>query len=82
MWLVYVLRFHRDGKRYVGSTNDLKRRISEHRRGHTTSTRHRGPFELVRVEEFETEEEARKREKFLKTGKGREDLNRLLNKTT
>lgn len=78
MFSVYVLRFVRDGGHYNGSSNDLPRRLSEHRRGHTRSTRHKGPFEVVHVEEYPTEVEARSREKFLKTGRGREELKRIL----
>ena len=41
MWYVYVLRSAKDGKLYVGSTSDLKRRISEHESGFCESTKHR-----------------------------------------
>ncbi len=33
MWYVYILTSERDGKLYVGSTNDLKRRLKEHEQG-------------------------------------------------
>jgi predicted GIY-YIG superfamily endonuclease len=33
MWFVYILSSKNDGKLYVGSTNDLKRRLEEHRQG-------------------------------------------------
>ena len=78
MWKVYVLRSTKNGRLYTGSTNDLERRLEEHERGKTRYTRHAGPFELVYVEEYETRLEARRRERFLKSGQGREELKVLL----
>jgi len=46
MWYVYVLSSKSDGTLYVGSTNDLKRRLEEHRQGRCESTRLRRPLEL------------------------------------
>jgi putative endonuclease len=77
-FVVYVLRSLKDGKHYTGSTGDLRRRLQEHARGHTQTTRRRGPFELVYTEKYGTLEEARAREKQLKSGKGREELKRIL----
>ena len=74
MFFVYILRSLRDKKRYVGFTQNLERRMSEHERGIVKSTRKRGSLELIYFEEFGTKEEARNREKFFKTGGGREYL--------
>ena len=74
-YTVYVLRSIRDGKRYVGFTNNLNRRIQEHNKGKVASTRKRVPLKLVRKEYFKTKQEAQVREMFLKTGKGRKWLN-------
>ena len=71
MWCVYVLRSLKNGGLYTGSTNDVERRLEEHQRGKNRYVRHAGPFELVYREEYGTRLEARKREHFLKTGKGR-----------
>jgi len=78
LWLVYVLRSLKNGRLYTGSTNDLQRRMEEHARGKTVYTRHAGPFELIFREEYATRLEARRRELFLKSGQGREELKRLL----
>jgi putative endonuclease len=59
---LYILQSETSGKFYVGSTDDLDRRLSEHARGHTPSTRGRGPWKLVHKEEFATLLEARRRE--------------------
>jgi putative endonuclease len=77
MFYVYVLRSLKDNKRYVGLTSDISRRLREHQNGLVKSTRHRRPFELIYYESYENKSEAMKREKFFKTGKGREFLNSL-----
>ena len=46
VWYVYILRCAGDGKIYVGSTNDLKRRLSEHKEGRVAWTRERLPVIL------------------------------------
>ena len=42
MFTVYVLKNNKTGRHYIGSTNDLVRRLLEHNRGHTRSTRQGG----------------------------------------
>jgi len=78
MFYVYVLRSLEKGRRYVGMTKHLDRRLKEHNEGKNRSTKGFKPFELVHVEEFEERIEARKREKYLKSGSGREYLDSIL----
>ena len=66
MYYLYILKSARDRKLYIGSTNDLKRRLSEHNSGKEVSTKSRIPFELRYYEAFSSESEARKREYSLK----------------
>ncbi len=75
---MYVLRSLRNRRLYTGSTNDLQRRLAEHARGKSAYSRHAGPFELIHTEEYPTGLAARRRERFLKSGQGREELERLL----
>lgn len=75
---VYILISKRDVKRYIGLTNNLKRRLNLHNSGKVQATKNRKPFELIYYEEFEDRINAAKREKFLKSGKGREFLNSIL----
>jgi putative endonuclease len=74
MWCTYALRSKKDGWLYIGMSSDVEKRVEQHNRGYNRSTRSRTPFELFHVEQCRSREEARKREKFLKSGKGREFL--------
>jgi len=76
MITVYVLRSLGNGKRYVGITDNLVRRLNEHRRPGSTVGKLLGAFEVLRTEEFEDYVRARVREKFLKSGQGRKELDR------
>lgn len=51
---------------YIGSTNNLERRLAEHNRGEETSTKRYAPWKLVYFEAYLSESLARLREKRLK----------------
>ena len=70
-WYVYVLRGGSKGWFYIGLTNDVQRRLGEHNRGYSRSTKGKGPFVLLHVEAFADRPRARLREKELKSSKGR-----------
>lgn len=61
-------------KRYVGSTNDLRRRFAEHNRGDSDFTNRGRPWKLLYYEAFIDKKDAEREEVFLKMGKGRERL--------
>ena len=65
MYWVYILKSQKDSKRYIGSTSNLRRRITEHNNGLVKSTKNRQPLELIYTEKFETKQDAAEREKFL-----------------
>jgi len=73
---VYVLRSLRNGRYYVGFTSrPVEQRLEEHNRGFPRGWSSRnGPFEVVHQESYGSEGEARRRERFLKSGRGREWL--------
>ena len=50
MFYVYILKSKRDKKCYIGSTNDLVRRVKEHNNGKIFSTKYRNPLFLVYYE--------------------------------
>jgi len=70
MWYVYILKSERDGRLYVGSTDDLKRRLREHGAGQCQSTRHRRPLHLEAYIAVRQEAAARSLETYLKSGSG------------
>ena len=72
MYTIYGIRSKVDGRIYVGFTEDIERRIKEHNSGKTTSTKGYRPWELIYYENCEERLEARNREKYLKSGIGKE----------
>jgi len=66
MYYVYILKSLKDENLYIGSTNDLRRRLSEHNNGLNLSTKARRPFEIRYYEACFNEHDARKREHNLK----------------
>ena len=66
MFYLYILKSIKDDNLYIGSTNDLKRRLFEHNNKKVRSTKSRAPFELRYYESFYNEIDARKREFSLK----------------
>ena len=66
MFYVYLLQSVKDKELYIGSTNDLRKRVEEHNKGLVKSTRKRAPFKLIYYESYKAEEDAREREKQLK----------------
>lgn len=79
MHYVYILESLKDEKMYVGYTNDLRRRIDEHNQGKSFATAPRKPFKLIYYEAYIYREDAEKRERFFKTGWGRNYISRALN---
>lgn len=70
----YVLKSDKDGRLYKGHTENLETRLLQHNSGKTPSTKLYLPWVLVYFEEFSTREEAILREKYFKSGIGREFL--------
>lgn len=78
MQYVYIIRSKKDNGFYTGCTNNLQARIKRHNQGFVHSTKNRGPFELVFYEAFVSKEDAFMREKWLKTGWGRNHIEKML----
>jgi putative endonuclease len=74
MHYVYVLLSKKDRQLYIGYTTDLKRRILKHQKGFVHTTKHRLPIILIYYEAYAFQSDAKRREKFLKGGKGRQEL--------
>ena len=69
---VYVLKSKNHWRFYVGMTENIERRLKEHNSGKTKSTKGYKPWILFSHETFPTRWEARKREKYLISGIGKE----------
>jgi putative endonuclease len=67
---VYLLQSRPTGQLYVGLTSDVDRRLTAHNAGQNRSTASGKPWEVIVMMEFRTEPEARKFERYLKTGSG------------
>jgi putative endonuclease len=79
MYYTYVLESQYDKTFYYGSSDDPITRLNQkHNKGKVIYTRSRMPWKLIYQEEFATRREAMCREKFFKSGKGREYLKSLL----
>jgi len=74
MYLVYALTSLSHKYIYVGMTGDLSRRLGEHNRGECRSTSPYAPFRVIYTEPHSSRIEARKREKYWKSGTGKEQL--------
>ena len=72
MFYVCVLRSRTSGRLYTGHTSDLTQRVGQHNHGITKFTKNRGPWDILHCETLETQAAAMKRERFLKSGQGRE----------
>lgn len=70
-YFVYII-LNKNDQIYIGQTNNLEDRLLRHNSGTQKYTKGKGPFELIYFEQFQTRSEAMKREKALKSGKGRE----------
>ena len=78
-YFVYVLKSAKDGTRYTGITTNLIRRLADHNKGCSRYTKIHRPYQIVYFEESPNRIEARKREKYLKTGFGRQFIDNFIN---
>jgi putative endonuclease len=76
MFTVYVIQSNR-GERYTGHTENLRRRLLEHNSGLCKTTKVDSNWRVIYSEEFDSRGEAVKRERWLKTGKGREFIDEM-----
>ena len=70
-YFVYVIKSLSRNYIYVGLTNNVSRRFAEHQAGQEKTAPY-CPFKLVHTEEFPSRVKARAREKYLKSGVGKE----------
>ncbi len=75
---VYILFSLKDKKLYTGYSDNLKNRVTDHLKGNVRATKGRRPLILIHYEAFTNLKDAKTREKFLKSGFGRNQLKKAL----
>ena len=80
MFSVYILYSVSFQKNYIGQTKDLQNRLAEHNaRENTGYTARYKPWVLIYSEDFDSRSDAMKKEKYFKTGTGREEIQKIIN---
>lgn len=77
MHYTYILKMN-NNKFYIGYTDDIKRRLREHKCGHINTTKKYLPIRLIFYEAFLNKKDAARREKYFKTSKGKTTLRLML----
>lgn len=80
MFYVYVLESTSEDKQYIGYTNDIKKRVREHNLGLNRSTKRLKPWKLIYFEACLSLDDAKRRERYLKTSQGSRMLKLRLKK--
>ncbi|HUV72520.1 MAG TPA: GIY-YIG nuclease family protein [Clostridia bacterium] len=78
MFYVYILKSKKDNNLYTGFSQNLRERLKWHAEGRSQATKWRLPIELVYYEAYKDKTDARKREMFLKSGRGREIIKKQI----
>jgi len=78
MYFLYILQSQKNGRYYIGSTNNLERRISEHNSGKTRSLKYIRPLNIVFKQEFSEALDAKRMEMKLKKFKNRSIIERII----
>jgi len=71
MFYTYILKSKKDGKLYTSSTKNLQLRFEQHKTGEVESTKYRRPLSLIYYEACVEEKDAWRREKVLKSYRGK-----------
>jgi putative endonuclease len=77
MIFLYVIKSEVNGNLYVGICKDVARRLRDHGSGKNRYTKGLRPWKLVHTEEFPDWSSARIKEKYYKSGIGKEYLKRI-----
>ena len=78
MFYIYLIESVNGGELYIGSTDNLKRRLEEHNQGLNFSTKRYKPWKYVYIEGCLEKTDAARREKYLKSTQGRRMLRKRL----
>lgn len=75
---VYVLKSLHKNFIYIGYTENLRQRFEEHNSGKSKSTKPHSPFDLIHYEAYKNMADAKRREVYLKTNRGKTTLKIML----
>jgi len=75
---VYILQNKSKNYLYVGYSEDLRSRVASHNKGENKSTKPYVPLELIHYEAYKNIKDAKRRETYLKSNKGRTSLMTML----
>jgi len=75
---VYLLESLKNKSLYIGYTTDLRKRLDYHNSGRNVSTKPYMPWQLIHYEAYRNENDAKRRERYLKTSQGSRLLKRML----
>ena len=79
MFTVYILHSDKIDQFYIGYTNNIDRRISEHNRKKGKFTDRGIPWKVVYTETYQTKENAKSREAYIKSRKSRDYIKKIIN---
>lgn len=79
-YYVYILQNNSKCFIYIGYSEDIKARFQSHNKGENRSTKHYVPLELIHYEAYKNMEDAKRREVYLKSNKGKTTLKTMLKK--
>jgi len=74
MYYVYVIKSESGNRIYTGYTDNLENRLLQHNKGYSAATKIFNDWKFIYTEQYDNRSLAMKREKYLKSGKGREVL--------
>ncbi len=77
-YYIYILYNNRKNFIYIGYSENLKQRVKEHNIGYSKSTKLYLPLELIHYEAYQNKKDAKRREQYLKTNRGRTTLITML----
>jgi putative endonuclease len=75
---VYILKSRHKDFIYIGFTHNLVKRFKQHNNKEELSTKHYAPFDLIHYEAYRNEKDAKRREEYLKTNRGKTTLKTML----
>ena len=75
---MYILQSQKDNSYYIGSTDDVVKRIEKHNKGYSRYTKSKRPWKLMYKEEYPTRSLAKRKEYYLKSLKSKVAIEKLI----